>query len=331
MVASTLNCEIVAALAREPMRQAELLRATGSPAQTTLRAQLRRLADFGVIEAGARKGFPGAIQHSLTEAGHDLLDVIAAARSWLEQAPENPIALGSSGARASIKALTEAWSTTILRAISARATTLTELSDLITSVNYPSIERRLTALRRADLVEVRDGGSRGNPYAPTRWLRQGIGPLAAAIGWERRHRATDSAPLGTLDVETGFLLAVPLLRLREPIEGSCRLVVELDQARERYAGVSVTARGGRIGFCTTQLKGHADGWAVGPPGIWLSTLIEYDDGSGLELGGDHTLVRGLIEGIRAALFPRPAANGGGRRKQAQPSSQPQSRSGLPGA
>jgi DNA-binding HxlR family transcriptional regulator len=216
------------------------------------------------------------------------------------------LTLGTCAAKAAIKALAEAWSSTMLRALAARPFSLTELDDMIGALSYPSLERRLAALRLAGQVEARRGNGTGTPYGVTAWLRQGVAPLAAAARWERRHLPQDTSPISRLDTEAFFLLAVPLLQPPQGLSGSCRMAAELpDGGQGHLAGVIVElgSHGGEIG-CTTQLKSHADAWAVGSSAAWLNAVIEHDVDS-LELGGDCQLARILIEGLHEALFRVP--------------------------
>ncbi len=64
---------------------------------------------------------------------------------------------------------------------------------VISSLSYPSLERRLAAMRLAGLIEARPGNGRGTPYAVTDWLRRGIArwppPSAGSGETYLRHRA----------------------------------------------------------------------------------------------------------------------------------------------
>ncbi len=303
LLAAPLNVLILKALAEGPMQQIELRRAAGSPAQSTLRAQLKRLAEIGAIERHRRNSFPGVLEHELTAAGRNLLGVLDILERWLSQAPEGPLTLGSNQAKAAIKALADGWSTTMLRALATGPLTLTELDGIIASLSYPSLERRLAAMRLAGLVEPCPGNGRGTPYAITAWQRLGIGPLSAAARWEGRDLPEQSASIGRLEVETAFLLVVPQLRLPGELSGSCRLAAEVSAAgKRRLAGVVVKVKsGGTILSCTTSLERNADAWALGPAAAWLGAVIERDL-DGLELGGDCALSRSLVEGLHEVLF-----------------------------
>lgn len=302
LLAAPLSSSILRALADGSKQQAELQRITDAPAQTTLRAQLRKLADLGAIEKHRRNRFPGVLQYELTRAGRDLLFVVGTLESWLGNAPEGPRPLGGNAAKAAIKAFAEGWSTTMLRALAAGPRSLTELDGIIGSLSYPSLERRLAAMRLASQVEARPGNGRGTPYAVTDWLRRGMAALAAAARWERRYRPQTTAPIGRLETEAAFLLTVPLLDLPAELSGSCRMAIEIAGGeRRRLAGVTVEVRSGRITACVTRLQGEADAWALGSPGAWLDAVIERDSDR-LELGGDCRLARAAIDSMNQTLF-----------------------------
>ncbi|MEX2253471.1 MAG: winged helix-turn-helix transcriptional regulator, partial [Thermoleophilaceae bacterium] len=306
LLASPINCAALEALAGGPKQQTELRRAAGSPAQSTLRGQLARLNAMGAIQKQHQNRFPGAVEHELTDAGRELLEVAGALGRWLGRRPEDPPALGSSKAKAAIKALAEGWNTAMLRVLAAEPLTLTRLDRVVKSLNYPSLERRLTAMRLAGLAEATEGDGRGTPYRVTPWAREAVAPLLAASQWERRRRPDESNGIGKVDVETVFLLAMPLLRLPEGLSGACRMTVATASGgNDALAGVLVDARAGRVTACTTRLQGDPAAWASGNPAAWLAAILEADIDL-LEIGGDRALARTLLDALRDALFGAPA-------------------------
>ena len=304
------SAPILHALREEPRQQSELRRLAGSPAQTTLRGHLRKMERIGAVEKHRRDAFPGALQYELTASGRGLLFVAEVLDSWLAEAPEGALALGDNAAKAATRALCEAWSTTMLRALAAGPLSLTELDRVIGSLSYPSLERRLAAMRLTGLVEACPGDGRGMPYGVTAWLRKGAAPLAAATRWERRNLPTETAPITPLDVETAFLLTVPGLQPPGGLSGSCRLAVEVSNGRKRrLAGVvAKVVAGGGVSSCTTSLERDADGWALGSAAAWLNAVIDGDVDR-LELGGDYRLARALLECLKETFFSdtRPAS------------------------
>ncbi len=305
MLALPLNVVILHALSGGPRKQAELRQEAGSPAQTTLRALLKRLIAIDAIDKRRRDRFPGVLEYELTAAGHDLLFVASTLERWLGRAPEGPLPPGSNAAKAAVKALAEGWSTTMLRTLAAGPLSLTELDRVIGSISYPSLERRLAAMRLAGQVEACPSTEKGTPYAVTAWLRRGVAPLAAAVRWERRHLPLTTTPIGRLDTEAAFLLALPLLQLPAGLSGSCRMAMEIPNGAERrLAGVTIEVRNGTIASCATQLEGSPDAWALGPPTAWLDAVIEHDS-EHLELGGDSRLAGAALDALHAELFGVP--------------------------
>lgn len=303
MLAASLNTQILCSLSEGRRQQLQLRREVGSPAQSTLRSYLTKLERIGVIERHRRSGFPGLVEYELTQSGRGLIFVVAALRRWLDEAPGRALQLGGDSGRAAVKALVDGWSSTMLRALAATPLTLTQLDSLIAPLNYPSLERRLGAMRMAGLVEVVSGNGRGNPYAVTDWLRRGIAPIVAASRWERRNLAGETAPIGRIDVEAGLMLAMPLLRLPDDVGGACRLVVELAHGERRSsATVCVTVEEGRIASCTA-CRQDAGAWVSGSLGAWFDAVIDADPDR-LERGGDGRLAGSLLEGLHGGLFGR---------------------------
>jgi DNA-binding HxlR family transcriptional regulator len=301
LLAVPLNAGVLTALAAEPTPLVDLRLAVGSPPQTTMRAHLRTLVELGVVERRRRDAFPGAVDYEITTSGCDLVAVAEVVEAWLRQAPREPISLGSSPAKRSIKALVDGWSATIVRALAARPLSLTELNRLVAAHNYPAIERRLAAMRLAGQIESVPVSGRGKPYFVTEWLRRAVAPLAAAARWERKHGSPQVASVSRLDVEAYFLLAVPLLRLPAGLGGSCRLLVELRRsgAEHDLVGALVEIRDGEVASCVSRLRGDADGWAVGSVSTWLRALAG-EEAERLELGGDQ-LVSSVVDGFRGSL------------------------------
>jgi DNA-binding HxlR family transcriptional regulator len=303
LLAVPVNVLILRALAEGARPRTELQRAAGSPAQTTLRGQLNRLTEIGALERHRRNRFPGVLEFELTAAGRDLLFVLDVLERWLHRAPGGPLELAGNPAKAAIRALAEGWSTSVVRALAAGPRSLTELDGVIGSLTYPSLERRLGAMRLTGQIEAVSGDGRGTPYSVTEWLRRAIAPLTASIRWERAHLAESTRPFGRLDAEAAFLLAMPLLEaLPLHPSGTCRLAVELSsERRHSLAGAMVRIQPGKPVSCTTRLPGHPDAWVLGPPGAWLTAIIDGDRDR-LELGGDCRLAHSLLEALHRALF-----------------------------
>jgi DNA-binding HxlR family transcriptional regulator len=299
-----LNVHILNALSDEEMALTDLSRAVGHPPATTMRSYLKVLSDLGVVERRQEAEFPGTVTYSLARPGEQFLLVASALQNWLRDAPEGPIGLGTPAAKSAIKALVEGWNATIVRVLAARPLALTELAKLITNISYPTLERRLTAMRRTGQLQARRSGkgSRGTPYVSTDWLRQAASPLAAAVAWEREWAPAQTKPLGRIDVEAVFLLAIPLLELPEEMAGRCRLAVEVRTgAQPEYAGAMVTVEEGHPISWVARLEGGADAWAGGTASSWLGWL-NGDSNRLPEIGGDSTLARAVLEKLRQNLL-----------------------------
>jgi DNA-binding HxlR family transcriptional regulator len=303
LLAAPLNCLILKALDEGGSRLAELRRAAGFPAQTTLRVHLKRLEDLGTVTAQRLDRFPGTLVYELSDAGRELLEVAAPLEWWLEKAPGGPLSPGSSAAKAAIKALVEGWSTCILRALAVKPFTLTQLDEMIATLNYPSLERRLAAMRLTGQLEAQEGDGRGTPYGVSAWACQAVAPIIAATRWERRHLAASTPPIEPIDAEAAFLLTMPLLRLPTELAGSIRLTAEIsDGAQRDFAGVLASVDKGTVAACSTQLDGSSDTWLSGSPPAWLAAVIDRDR-DGLQLGGDRRLAGAMLDELADTLFP----------------------------
>jgi DNA-binding HxlR family transcriptional regulator len=304
LLSTPLNGDILEALEREPKSLVELRRAVGSPPPTTMRAYLRAMTELGALEKRRQNDFPGSIEYALAAPGRELLTVAHIVSHWLARAADGPIEPGTVAAKSAIKALIDGWSASIVRALAARALSLTELDKVISKLNYPSIERRLSAMRAVGQIESLPGRGRSTPYAVTDWLRRAVLPIAAAARWERRHAGDAVAPISGLDVEAVFLLSLPLLRLSADRGGYCRLAVELPSGNgngQRFAGVLVGVEQGRVASCVSRLDGESGAWAAGSPVDWMEAVAARDPGR-LELGGDRRLATNVVEGLHGSLF-----------------------------
>jgi DNA-binding HxlR family transcriptional regulator len=301
LLAVPLNGTILEQLFEGPMRLADLHHDSGSAPQSTVRARLKGLEADQVMIKRTRKRSHGVADFVLTEAGHDLFVVTAALERWLLLAPEGPLAFGSAAGKSAIKALEGGWSSTMVGSLSSGSHTLGELARSISAVSYPSLDRRLTAMRRAGQVRACLGEGQGTPYEVTEWLQQGIAPLAAAVRWERTHFADDTAPITRLDTETAFLLALPLLRLELVLAGSCRMEVEINDEQGPLCGAVAQVEHGKVVSCTAGAQGPADSWAAGSISAWAQAL-NGDGADQLGLGGDKLLAVGLLDGLHGALF-----------------------------
>lgn len=299
LLAVPLNVHVLTTLAEGPRSLFDLRRAVGSPPQTTMRGHLRKLTELGVLERRQSPAFPGSVEYSLGGSGRDLVPLAAHVQRWLEDAPEGRVEIGGVAAKSALKALVDGWSSGIVRLLAARPLSLTELNKVISDLNYPSLERRLGAMRFTHQVEAAPSDGRGTPYSATRWLRQAMGPLIASMHWEREHLAAEAPPIGRVEMEAAFLLMVPMVRLGTEMSGVSRLVVEVGPRRQgerSVAGVLAQVEEGQIVSCVSKLRGEADAWVSGTSRAWMDAVLEQQV-EGLEMGGNCTLARELLDAL----------------------------------
>lgn len=299
LLASPLNVEILRALENEPRNLLDLRQAVGSPPQSTMRVYTRTLAELGVLERRRRNEFPATAEYTLTRSGQALITVAEVLERWLQVAPHGPLTIGSVAAKSATKALADGWSANIVRALAARSLTLTELNILIPKISYPSLERRLGAMRLANLIEAQPSNSRGVPYEATDWLHRAVLPLVAAVAWEQCHLREPEAKIGGIDAEAAFLLATPLISLGPEVTGRCRLSVEVRGASEPlFAGVIAAIEDGEVVSCTARLKGFAEASASGTPSAWIRQVSGATEPQ-LEMSGDCALARAVVDALQA--------------------------------
>jgi DNA-binding HxlR family transcriptional regulator len=298
LLADQLNIGILNSLSGGRCQLSGLRELLGGPPKTTLRNRLRHLEEAVAVNRRQDSGFPGQASYELTSSGERLLGTADVLAKWLDGCPEGAVQIGSPSARNTIKALEGGWSTNILRALATRPLSLTELDRVLTGVNYPTLERRLDAMRLSGQVaSTSANGTR--PYSVTRWLREAVAPLAAAVRWECGSSA-GTPGLHRLDVETLFLLAVPMLRVVGVSEGSCRLEVLLGDDQSAKAGVTVRMARGGPASCRASLEGDASSWIKGTPAEWMHVLSVGGEGQ-LESGGDRRIATALNSAFRTLL------------------------------
>jgi DNA-binding HxlR family transcriptional regulator len=301
LLATPLNLSILRALSRRPMRLAELRRAAGLPAQTTLRGHVGMLCEVGAVTKRPTRQPPYTFESELTPMGIGLLEVAAKLERWLGRAPGGPIPLESPAASGVVKAFVDGWSSTMMRGLAAGPTSLTELDREIAALSYPALERRLSSMRMANLIEPYPSAGAGTPYAVTEWARRGIVPLAAASRCEGVHMRERAAPFGPTEIEAAFMLAIPLVTLRNGASGSCHLEVQaMAGGLRREVGIEVTVWQGAIASCEPGAHAKPGAFAAGSIGEWFSAILAGEPGL-LRIGGGRQLPEGLVSGLHAAL------------------------------
>jgi DNA-binding HxlR family transcriptional regulator len=301
LLATPLNLSILRALSDRPMRLAQLRRAAGLPAQTTLRGHLAILRELGALARYSPSEAPHALENELTAMGRELLDVAGLLDTWLRRAPEGPIPLESEKARSTVKAFIDGWGSEIMGDLAVQPLSLTELDGRIAELSYPALERRLASMRLANLIEARSSPGTRIPYGVTEWARRGVVPLAAASCCERLHMGAAAAPLTQSDIEAAFMLAAPLVRLEDGVSGSCRLQVDAARGLRRRAGVEVTIRTGKVTGCQLGSDSDPVASATGSSGSWFTAIVD-DRPELLRFGGAGQLGEAVVRGLHRALI-----------------------------
>ena len=312
LLAGPLCAPILRAHLDGPLRLPDLRERIGGAAQTTLRGQVGNLRSIGALERQVRSGMPYTVENELTEAGRGILDVADMVEAWLAQAPQGPIVLGSESSKGAIRALVAGWDSTVLRALSARPLSLTELDGVIPDLSYPSLERRLSAMRAARQIEI-DPSTTGKakPYAVTEWTRQAVGPLVAAGRCECEHLSEVTNPLTKIDIEAAFLLAVPLVTLDANRSGSCLLAVNTPTGEgdgdgaaptpQVAAGVHVEIDNGEVVSCVSRFEQDPGTWALGTVEAWVEAILDGRLDNLRTDGREEGLALSLVQGLHRAL------------------------------
>jgi len=301
LLSTPLNLSVLRALSHRPMRLAELRQATGLPAQTTLRGHLAGLEEVGALAKRPTQRMPYAVENELTPMGEELLGVADSLDTWLQRAPVAPISLESGAAKGIVKAFVDGWGSCLVSTLASRPMSLTELDREIGEFSYPALERRLSSMRMAGLIEAQPGQGTGTPYALTEWARRGVRPLAAAARCERVHMGQRAAPVTGADVEGAFLLATPLADLEEDTNGTCQLQVEPARDLDEESGIRVEVEHGKVVACASGLGDGNASYATGTTARWLAAIKEgaIDE---LRFGGGDHLAERLVRAMHLTLM-----------------------------
>jgi DNA-binding HxlR family transcriptional regulator len=309
-LAVPLNVQILMTLADSSRSASDLLAAVGDPPRSTSHKRLRELTDLGALHRSRQRQFPRQVNYELTSTGERMLDLAASLERWLAGAPGGRIALGTQSAKRMVDTLAAGWKSLIVAALVDRPYSLTELDRRVDSVPYPSIERRLVALRETGLVRVASVDAKGTPYEATEWLRRAAEPLLTAASFEL-NPAEETDAL-TDEVRAALLLVMPLLQLPPRSEGTLVIAIlpgQVDAQTRDPEGATLLIRGGRVAVSTPEIDESAPTWALGTPGFWLDAVLtgEIDQlrigGEAPQLGTD--LATGVHRGLLALGSGRP--------------------------
>lgn len=263
------------------------------------RAILRQLNEEGMPWGGGK-------EMTITDTGREILFVSFVGEVWLRSGPNPMIDPDGDEAEAAMQALNEGWSATLVHALSHEPMSVRELDLAIEGIGRAELRRRVHDMHRVGLLEAQSGdGGDDTIYAVTDWLRTGIAPLSVAARIERREPQEEMTPIDGFDVETAFLLTLPLLELPADVAGTCRLGVEVvENGQPRLVGAMAQVEDGRVASCAVDLDGRPDAWAIAGPGEWLDTVIA-PSARRVMTGGDRLLARVLLDGLHEALFGLP--------------------------
>jgi DNA-binding HxlR family transcriptional regulator len=240
--------------------------------------RLKDLVELGALDRRRTGSFPREGVYELTGDGERMLDLERTVVRWLADAPEGELRLGTPAAKRVIDTLVAGWNTSIVTSLAGHPNSLTELDRLVESVPYPSLERRVIALREAGLISVAEGVGPGTPYEATTWLRQAAAPLLAAAVAE--HRSSTLSSLQAPEMRAVLLLAAPLVRLPSRSRGKLAVVVYPESTTEGEPessapiGANLSIRKGRVVDFTMGIDEAAPNWALGTPSYWSDAALD---------------------------------------------------------
>lgn len=303
-----LNAKVLRGHAEGALRLSDLEETIGWAPQTSLRAAVSNLCDLGVLVRQETSETSKGTSTELTPAGRDLLIIADRLERWLLRAPAGGITLDSAAAAGAIRALTAGWDSRVIRMLAEDSLTLTQLNAEIAEVSYPALERRLCRLRSTNLITPVESSGKGKPYAASNWLRHSIAPLSAAARWERQHMPDDVEPISQAEVESAFLLSMPLVEFSPDSTGTCALAVmtspEVDEKEERgVAGITLRVRAGTIVSCVSTAASNPNTWALGTSDDWLDAVIDGRFEALRVRGANPDLALHIVSDFHEVLFP----------------------------
>lgn len=238
-------------------------------------------------------------------SGEEVLFISFVITQWLQRAPDGPLDLDDPEAKMVIPALAAGWSSAVVHALAAQPRTVTELERTIDDLGPAALRHQLDAMQTVGLIEASAGNSEGTVYRITDWLRAAIAPLIAGARFEHRYAPADTPAIAPLDVDAGFLMALPLLTMPADTNGLCKLSIDVPVHGEPVpAGAMARVENGRIASISTELQDEADASLEGPPMAWLDAVID-PLASRLYPEGDEDLAANLLVGLHEVLFGVP--------------------------
>ena len=238
-----------------------------------------------------------------TPAGREVPFVGTVLARWLRRCPQGPLKHGEESGR-HMAALLGGWGSMTIHALAGGPLSAAQVCETVQVLDRKAVDARIGAMLETGLLESAPGeGPDGEPLVqPTGWLRRAVGPLAAAARMELRFPPGDTAPIGALDVEAAFQLALPLLKLPRRFSGACSLEVELEEdVADGPAGVTARIEQGRIVACERGLDPAADATASGTTAAWLDAVIDRRT-EAISSSGDGRLLKRILRELHRALF-----------------------------
>lgn len=246
-------------------------------------------------------------EYEVTASGREALLVGFVIERWLQNSPQGPLPFESVEAAMAVTALSEAWSTTVMHALSREPLSFERLHQTVACLSRRALRRQLTAMDRIGQIETQLGGDGKIVFSATDWLRAGIAPLIASARLERRDPQEGMAPIDALDVEAGFRCSLAGVKVPLQLSGTCWLGINLeDDESGCLTGVTAEVGDGRVIVSAAGLDKRADAWAAGSASDWLDTVIDPNVDR-VRTGGDRWLTRALVDALHDALFGVPVA------------------------
>jgi DNA-binding HxlR family transcriptional regulator len=262
------------------------------------RRVLRKVSE-GPVEWSAEK------VAQILPSGEEVLFISFTIEQWLQKAPGGAMAIDSAEGKRAVPALATGWSAAIVHALAAQPRTLPELERRIEGFGASALRRRLETMVELGLVETSAGDGEGALYRITDWLRAAIAPLIAAARFERRYAPAQTPAIEPLDVEAGFLMALPLLRLPIGTSGTCRVAIDVPVHGEPVrTGAMAQVEHGGIAAISTELSDDFHASLLGPPTAWLDAVIN-PLASRLYPEGDEDLATDMLVALHEVLFGVP--------------------------
>jgi DNA-binding HxlR family transcriptional regulator len=274
----------------------EELRESRQDEQAEAEAELER-SEAAEVEAEVHR------KYRISQQGMVLANAHLTLQRWLGERPGG-LPREETLMRDALGPLLCGWSGMIVHALAPEPLSLDELDRAVTLLDREGTHKHVKEIVRSGIAEAQtDSGA--TRYALTEWGRAAIAPLVAAVVCEAGDDSEMALPPDVFDVEAGFQMALPLLRLPPELRGSCRLGVEIPGGEPLIAGATAQIDGGVVASSSPLLEEDPETWVSGDALGWCETVID-PEADKLYLGGDAELAEALIAALHERLFaPKP--------------------------